>query len=65
MSHCHDCPHRSDTATRAYCCMDKARERDKYERLQDARIYEAVRDIPLPAPNRAERRRQAAIRRKG
>ena len=65
MSQCPDCPHRGGTDARIDCCMDKARERDKYERLQDARRYEAERTAFKPPPNRAERRRQAAIRRKG
>ncbi len=54
MSHCHDCPHGSATVTRAYCCADKARERDKYERMQEVRTHEAVQLTVQPFAIRAD-----------
>lgn len=62
---CQDCPYSPKIAPRAYCCTDKARERDKYERIREARFADVERQTQPRPTNRAERRRAAAIRRKG
>lgn len=62
---CGDCPKlHTDGPKRDRCCSDEA-ARAKDEALQRALSGGIERGAPVPAPSRAERRRQSALARKG